>query len=238
MKFTEHDESLDFTAIVDDDIDGDSTEEDSEGITRTSFYENFYFQLNPKDTAQNKLKKFLSFIPAYEYTETGEKVPVQTIIGTQAYVDMNIVMDNVQDILVGTKPNEEAILDKLERAAKAIDKFKDTKKAWLQDLIDYYKKSPKDLRKQFISQMTRHKIRMSFVNVNSYYDKNGKLVYSVNLMEDNSGDLSYKILRQWKDNLKESALISSGVVNGDVLDRIKTQFENLQKRVESNLSVV
>jgi hypothetical protein len=62
MKFTEHDESLDFTAIVDDDIDGDSTEEDSEGITRTSFYENFYFQLNPKDTAQNKLKKFLSFI--------------------------------------------------------------------------------------------------------------------------------------------------------------------------------
>src|SRR4030042_1291940 len=210
------------------DVDEDVTEG---GLERTTFNDNFYFELDTKHTASADLKKFLAFIPKYEYNKEGIKEPLETLIATQEFFEFEHVYNELHRLLVGSKPSEKEMVEILQTAANEADIGKNNAQAWIGEFIKYFSTAKPHTKKEFISEMAKHKIDMQFVMWSRRWnEKNKRYDYTLQLHNDNSGSISNRLLSVWKKEFLTTNLTKDGIYDKAELSKILSRLEELKDK--------
>jgi predicted NAD-dependent protein-ADP-ribosyltransferase YbiA (DUF1768 family) len=157
---------------------------------RNNYSENFVFELNDKRSLSAKVRKFLSFVPAYE--RRGDKFvksPNKVFANQDKYMNFDTVFNTLQGELSGTKPSFDAMIAHLESKSGSIP--------WYKDVINGLKNADNQIKNQFVSTMYRHENNMTYVYFG--YDKDGRV--KAGLGYDNSSSIEAAVRAEWDYNL-------------------------------------
>lgn len=161
-------------------------------------------EYNPKDKISHQLKRMMRNVPRRYVTPEGEVKMKETYFALPEYVPFKEVHDYMKDILADTPMDIEYQMQVLKDHTDALP--------WISDVIDKLKNSSNELKYQFFSAIPSHALTMEFVK----YDKETKEVNgipvtttSVRVLNDNAFSSRVKLIRKWRDNLKNKNLVDT-----------------------------
>lgn len=200
---------------------------------RGAFSEDWVYENDAKRSISSKVRKFLSFVPAYErrgakFIRTSNKV----FKGEPKYMPFDTVFNTLQGELSGTAPSFDAMMKHLRENVNNIP--------WYTDVADSLERQTDQIKNQFVSVMYRHDNRMTYVYFG--FDKDGKVKAGVGF--DNSAALQANIRTEWDYNLLNSNLVTrkrdGGLVISDennTLIRLKAQYDSWVQAYKTNQDV-
>jgi hypothetical protein len=217
----------------DDSDDTVDTSPEAEGqLERNNHSNNFYLELNTRDTLSAKVKKFLAFVEKRNY-EDGKIVPVTNVIGLKEFNDFEYVFNELHRVLAGVKASKDDVINRLQKESDEAKESSNKNLVWLEDFIKYFKEAPEDVQSQFVSEMNKHKINMTYVSYNTVNkkDKNGNSYKEFQLFinEDDSGSTSNRILQNWKKEHYNSNVVQEGKYSNIELSNLKARLESIRK---------
>jgi len=192
------------------------------GLGKSLYTDDWAFTINSKHTASANLRKFFAVIP--NMSEPGK--PVFSNLGFPEYVGFDTVYDTVHRILAGSKSDYATMVLKL--------KSQEEKLPWLNGVISSLENASDDIQSEFVSDMTKHHVKMSFIMWSNYGEPGKAKNYSLQEWSSNASSMEQKVKESWGSNLK-SVLGKSNLLtvngNGDyVFDQ--TVVNDLLKQVE------
>ncbi len=202
----------------------DNTEATEAGLERTSFSDTFSIELDSKNTTSARLKEFLSFIPNYIIKE--ENIEKETtFFGATSYLEFDEVYNELHRLLEGIPAKSSSILAKLDAEVD----IGNSSLLWLKEFLNQLKASPTHIQKEFISDMSKHKIEMKFVLYDTWVTPEGIRKYSLKVMSDNSSSTSARLLRVWNKEHKNSSLVVEGNYKEGAQEGLLTQLNQIRK---------
>lgn len=219
------------TTIVKEKLDVEDTESEA-GLERTSFSDSFSLELDSMNTASGRLRKYLAFIPEVEFV-SGEPVVKENFIGKTKYLGFNAAYVELHRILVGLPANQQLILSKLKDIAKQALDTENASLAWLDNFIEYYKSFPYHIQKEFISDITKHKVDMKFVMYDVRKDKSGATHFMLRMHDDNSTSTAARLLKVWKREHENSFILVDGVYDKEVVKQLSEKLNTIRTDLKS-----
>ena len=217
-----------------DEIGEDVTIEDQNSNERTDFSDNYSISVNHKNTASEKLKMFFASIVNQKADGSQET----NMFGLPEIIPFDVVYNNVQAALSGSRPDYLSMITKLESLSQAKPFFKSVVKA--------LNEAPLDIRNQFVENMTKHAIEMEFLmwSEETTYDPQTRRSvktggYKFEIYGANSSSIERVIISDWKSSLKGKSIFDINVEDGesyfksDFIDSFTSQFDDWTKSITS-----
>jgi len=219
----------------------DLNEENEAGLERTSFSDTYQLELNSRDTMSSRIKKFLAFVSDYEFVED-DIVPVTTFIGTTAPLNFEYVFNELHRLLDGVEATEAAILTKLNTLIEEdIIPNKINSLAWVVPFIEYLtdNKTPKQIRREFVSEMAKHAVNMGFVMYDSTYDEMSKTYNTTTrVYSDNSSSTVRRIHNQWVKAHGNSDILVNNIYSQQVKDELIEEVAVIRALKDGNIKAL
>jgi len=199
--------------VTDEGVSNVSDEEIAEGdsaaggLEKTTFNDDWTFTMDSKSTASANLKKFFS---AIENRKDG--LIKTTNIGLPEIIPFDIVYNTLHEILAGLPASYEKMEAKMEASTMNY--------TWLQSVIEKLDDAPQDIKNEFVSDMTKHAIKMRFVMWKK--TENGYILTS---QDANASSTEKRLRTQWELNMKDSnnnaSVLTVNNNNDYVFDSVK-----------------
>ena len=203
----------------------DASEETEAGIERTSFSDTYQLELDSKDTTSSRLKKFLSFVDSAEF-DGDNIVKSESFLGTDLPLNFDYVYNELHRILEGVKATEENVFKRLDTVSTEVKDSKNNNLAWLPGFQEYLRQANGQIRREFVSDMAKHKIDMKFVMYNRPFDPyTNTRKTTLRIFDDNSASTSRRLQALWKKSHRNSLIVDSDgnysvEVKEDLLDEL------------------
>jgi hypothetical protein len=176
--------SLLTTGSVKEDLELNDSEQ-SAGLEKLVYSDEWAFTINSKATASADLRKFFSFVEAKN--ENGELIT--SSLGFPEIIPFDVVYDTLHEILANKPADYVTMIDTLEVYKEKLP--------WLQSVIDNIEKAPERIQNEFVSDMSKHHISMQFV----MWKKNPNGQYSLTRWSSNASAIKERLRRTWNNNM-------------------------------------
>lgn len=176
--------SLLTTGSVKEDLELNDSEQ-SAGLEKLVYSDEWAFTINSKSTASADLRKFFSFVEAKN--ENGDLIT--SSLGFPEIIPFDVVYDTLHEILANKPADYVTMIDTLEVYKEKLP--------WLQSVIDNIEKAPERIQNEFVSDMSKHHISMQFV----MWKKNPNGQYSLTRWSSNASAIKERLRRTWNNNM-------------------------------------
>jgi len=176
--------SLFTTGTVQEDLNLNDNE-DSVGLEKVIYSDDWAFTVSSKSTASADLKRFFAFVQAQD-----ENGPITNMLGFPEVLSFDTVYDTLHEILANKPADFNFMMDTLELYT---EKF-----PWISGVIDKIENASEKIQNEFVSDMAKHHIDMEFVMWSK--DRNG--LYSLQRWSSNASAIEQRLRQIWKSNLK------------------------------------
>lgn len=176
--------SLFTTGTVQEDLNLNDNEE-SVGLEKVIYSDDWAFTVSSKSTASADLKRFFAFVQAQD-----ENGPITNMLGFPEVMSFDTVYDTLHEILANKPADFEFMMDTL---GLYTQKF-----PWIAGVIEKIENASEKIQNEFVSDMAKHHIDMEFVMWSK--DKNGR--YSLQRWSSNASAIEQRLRQIWKSNLK------------------------------------
>ncbi len=183
-KLTNQKISLFTTGTVQEDLNLNDNEE-SVGLEKIVYSDDWAFTVSSKSTASADLKRFFAFVPAQD-----ENGPITNMLGFPEVMSFDTVYDTLHEILSNKPADFEFMMDTL---GLYTEKF-----PWITGVIEKIENASEKIQNEFVSDMAKHHIDMQFVMWSK--DRNGR--YSLQRWSSNASAIEQRLRQIWKSNLK------------------------------------
>ena len=173
------------TGKVDENLELNEAEE-SVGLEKTVYSDDWTFTINSKSTASADLRKFFSFVE--DRNEDGEVV--ENSLGFPEIIPFDQVYDTLHMILADKPADLDTMINSLELYKQAFP--------WLETVIENIENSPERIQNEFVSDMSKHHISMKYITWAK--DKNGK--YTLQRWSSNASSIEERLRNSWNSNLR------------------------------------
>ena len=170
------------TEVQDESID---SEEVSGGMENTTHSDDWTLTTDSKMTASVEVKQFLSFV---ENKENG--LTKVNDLGFPEVVPFDVVYNTLHEILQGLPADYEQIENRLTAYTEFFP--------WIQTIIEKLDDAQDNVKNGFVSDMTKHAIKMRFV----MWTQNPNGTYSLVDQDANSTSIQKQLVAHWNNNLK------------------------------------
>ena len=211
----------------------DSGEEATGGLENTLHSDDWTLTLDSKSTASAELKKFFSFI---EDKENG--LTKKNSLGFPEVIPFDTVYNTLHEILQGLPADYKMIEQKLELYTQYVP--------WLQSVIEKLDDAPESIKNEFVSDMTKHAIKMRFV----MWTKNKNGSFSMIDQDANSSSIQKRLITIWGSNIKslnninpiitineDSIYIFNEEISQKVINQAKEWEKNIKNEVPDTLQL-
>jgi len=191
--------------------------EESVGLEKTLYTDDWAFTIDSKSTASGDLKKFFANIQAQD--KDGLK---QNSLGLEEIMPFDAVYDTLHEILANKPADYTTMMEVLKLYAENFP--------WINSVVESIEKAPERIKNEFVSDMAKHHIEMSFV----MWERNKNGTYNLQRWSSNSASKENRLRAMWQSNLRGVGTSSNIVVVNDedeyvfdhvVVDRLITQAE-------------
>jgi hypothetical protein len=191
--------------------------EESVGLEKTLYTDDWAFTIDSKSTASGDLKKFFANIQAQD--KDGLK---QNSLGLEEIMPFDAVYDTLHEILANKPADYTTMMEILKLYAENFP--------WINSVVESIEKAPERIKNEFVSDMAKHHIEMSFV----MWERNKNGTYNLQRWSSNSASKENRLRAMWQSNLRGVGTSSNIVVVNDedeyvfdhvVVDRLITQAE-------------
>ena len=172
------------TGKVDENMDLDESEQ-TVGLEKTIYSDDWAFTINSKATASADLRKFFAFVEARN--EEGEVMTNE--LGFPEIIPFDQVYDTLHMILANRPADLDMMMDTLSLYTDAFP--------WLQTVIDNIEKAPERLKNEFVSDMAKHHIGMKFI----MWSKDREGNYTLQRWSSNASAIEERLRDSWNSNL-------------------------------------
>ena len=172
------------TGKVDENMDLDESEQ-TVGLEKTIYSDDWAFTINSKATASADLRKFFAFVEARN--QEGEVMTNE--LGFPEIIPFDQVYDTLHMILANRPADLDMMMDTL---SLYTDTF-----PWLQTVIDNIEKAPERLKNEFVSDMAKHHIGMKFI----MWSKDREGNYTLQRWSSNASAIEERLRDSWNSNL-------------------------------------
>lgn len=207
------------TGRVDESMDLDESEE-TVGLEKTIYSDDWAFTINSKATASADLRKFFAFVEARD----ANGAVMTNELGFPEIIPFDQVYDTLHMLLANKPADLDIMLDTLGLYTEAFP--------WLQTVIDNIENSPERIKNEFVSDMAKHHIGMKFIMWNK--DQYGN--YSLQRWSSNSSAMEERLRDYWGSNLLKPGsnliLVNEAgdyIYNKEVVDDIVTIASEWEK---------
>lgn len=207
------------TGRVDESMDLDESEE-TVGLEKTIYSDDWAFTINSKATASADLRKFFAFVEARD----ANGAVMTNELGFPEIIPFDQVYDTLHMLLANKPADLDIMLDTLGLYTEAFP--------WLQTVIDNIENSPERIKNEFVSDMAKHHIGMKFIMWNK--DQYGN--YSLQRWSSNSSAMEERLRDYWGSNLLKAGsnliLVNEAgdyIYNKEVVDDIVTIASEWEK---------
>lgn len=173
------------TGKVSEDL-GLNDSEESVGLEKTVYSDDWAFTINSKATASADLRKFFAFVEA----RNADGTVMTNALGFPEIIPFDQVYDALHMMLANKPADLDIMMDTLELYAE--------RAPWVQTVIDNLEKAPERIKNEFVSDMTKHHIGMNFIMWTK--DNNGR--YSLQRWNSNSSSIEERLRDTWYSNLR------------------------------------
>lgn len=196
--------------------------EESVGIEKLVYTDDWSFTINSKSTASADLRKFFSFVEAK--TEDGKVIT--SSLGFPEIIPFDMVYDTLHEMLANQPADYDTMINTLELYKEKLP--------WLQSVIDNIEKAPERIQNEFVSDMSKHHISMQFV----MWSKGANGEYSLTRWSSNASAIKERLRSSWNSNMHNpfggSNLIlvdtnNDYVFNAEVADDLFTTAQEWEK---------
>ncbi len=213
---------------VTDEKSNDLDEETEAGIERTSFADTYQLELDSRDTTSARLKKFLAFVNDYEF-DADTLVAKKSFIGEDLPLNFNYVYNELHRVLEGIESTEKDVLTRLNNVVEEVKTTQNNNLAWLPGFVSYLKAAPKQVRREFVSDMAKHKIDMKFVMYSKVLDKQtGQYKTILRVFDDNSISSAKRLQGLWKKSHINSDIVQEGVYSEEVKNEMLSTLAEIR----------
>lgn len=160
--------------------------EESVGLEKTIYSDDWAFTINSKATASSDLRKFFAFVEA----RNPDGTVMTNALGFPEIIPFDQVYDALHMMLANKPADLDIMMETLELYAE--------KAPWVQTVIDNLEKAPERIKNEFVSDMTKHHIGMNFIMWTK--DNNGR--YSLQRWNSNSSSIEERLRDTWYSNLR------------------------------------
>ena len=191
--------------------------EESVGLEKTLYTDDWAFTIDSKSTASGDLKKFFANIQAQD--KDGLK---QNSLGLEEIMPFDAVYDTLHEILANKPADYTTMMEVLKLYAENFP--------WINSVVESIEKAPERIKNEFVSDMAKHHIEMSFV----MWERNKNGTYNLQRWSSNSASKENRLRAMWQSNLRGVGTSSNIVVVNDedeyvfdhvVVDRLIAQAE-------------
>jgi hypothetical protein len=172
------------TGKVDENMDLNESEQ-TVGLEKTIYSDDWAFTINSKATASADLRKFFAFVEARN--EEGEVMTNE--LGFPEIIPFDEVYDTLHMILANRPADLDMMMDTLSLYTDAFP--------WLQTVIDNIEKAPERLKNEFVSDMAKHHIGMKFI----MWSKDREGNYTLQRWSSNASAIEERLRDSWNSNL-------------------------------------
>ena len=172
------------TGKVDENMDLDESEQ-TVGLEKTIYSDDWAFTINSKATASADLRKFFAFVEARN--EEGEVMTNE--LGFPEIIPFDQVYDTLHMILANRPADLDMMMDTLSLYTDAFP--------WLQTVIDNIENAPERLKNEFVSDMAKHHIGMKFI----MWSKDREGNYTLQRWSSNASAIEERLRDSWNSNL-------------------------------------
>jgi hypothetical protein len=172
--------------------------EESVGLEKTIYTDEWTFTIDSKATASGDLKKFFAFVQAQDVDGLKENS-----LGLEEIMPFDVVYDTLHEILANKPADYTTMLETLKIHAERFP--------WINSVVESLEKAPERIQNEFVSDMAKHHIEMSFIMWEK--DKSGN--YNLQRWSSNSASKENRLRAMWASNLKGLGTSSNLVVVND-----------------------
>lgn len=177
-------------------------EADEAGLIQEIYADDAKFTVDSKKTASAELKKFLGFTTILDKDGKTTK----NLLGQDEKLPFDIVYNTLHKILANKPADFKTMLEHIELHTDIFP--------WLQTIADNLKSADIKIQNEFVSDMTKHVLDMSFVMWS--VDKNGN--YSLQNWSANSSSVESAVRAHWSSAAKTSMLLTTDENNEYIFD--------------------
>jgi hypothetical protein len=163
-----------------------SDNEESVGLEKTVYSDDWTFTINSKSTASADLRKFFAFVEA----RNDDGTVMTNALGFPEIIPFDQVYDALHMMLANKPADLDIMMETLELYTE--------RAPWVQTVIDNLEKAPERIKNEFVSDMSKHHIGMNFI----MWTKDNSGRYSLQRWNSNSSSIEERLRDTWYSNLR------------------------------------